>query len=153
MIESVNNQATIPVSSNRSNLGQVSNVLESDLDTINSSETLNLLTSSSKLIDEQLLDKLESDLKTARSEWSEVTGKLSEMRKEKSILSVRLRSKEEEIEQQLEKNQELRQTLRGAERVKRQQLDQIIGLQADLDREKQVRLDCELADLLTDFFY
>lgn len=65
------------------------------------------------------------------------------MRKEKSILSVRLRSKEEEIEQQLEKNQELRQSLRGAERVKRQQLDEIITLQADLDREKGSRLDCE----------
>lgn len=123
--------------------GQQQSVLESDLDKINPNETLNLLTSSSKAIDQQLLDKLESDLKTARSEWSEVTAKLSEMRKEKSLLSVRLRSKEEEIEQQLEKNQELRQTLRGAERIKRQQLDEIIGLQADLDREKGLRLDCK----------
>lgn len=53
---------------NQSTISNHGNLLESDLDTINPNETLNLLTKSSKLIDQQLLDKLESDLKTARSE-------------------------------------------------------------------------------------
>lgn len=86
-----------------------------------------------------LIEKLESDLRVARQEWSEMTAKLGEMRKEKSSLSLRLRSKEEEIEQQLEKNNELRQQLRCSERIKRQQLDELIQIQVDLDKEKQLR--------------
>lgn len=88
-----------------------------------------------------LLEKLETDLQVARQEWTEVSLKLGEMRKEKSTLSSRLRSKEEEMEQQLEKNNDLRQQLRNAERIKRQQLEEIIVLQTDLDKERQARID------------
>lgn len=86
-----------------------------------------------------LIMKLESDLRLARQEWSEVSARLGELRKEKTSLSTRLRSKEEEIEQQLEKNNDLRQQLRNAERIKRQQLDEIILLQSELDKERQLR--------------
>lgn len=68
-----------------------------------------------------------------------MSAKLGDMRKEKSTLSTRLRMKEEEIEQQLEKNNELRQQLRSAERIKRQQLDELIQIQVELDKEKQLR--------------
>lgn len=86
-----------------------------------------------------VVQKFESDLRLARQEWSEVSTKLGEMRKEKATLSTRLRSKEEEIEQQLEKNNDLRQQLRNAERIRRQQLDEIIVLQTELDKERQMR--------------
>lgn len=96
--------------------------------------------------------KLESDLRIARQEWSEVSLKLGEMRKEKTTLSTRLRSKEEEIEQQLEKNNELRQQLRNAERIKRQQLDEVIVLQGELDKERQLRKEGNCTLLFHDLF-
>lgn len=91
----------------------------------------------------EIVNKLECDLRTARQEWSEVTAKLGEMKKEKSSLSTRLRCKEEEIEQQLEKNNDLRQQLRNAERIKRQLLDQIMDLQNELEKERQLKVDCK----------
>ena len=90
-------------------------------------------------IDPEAVKKLEVDLRLARQEWSEVSAKLGEIRKEKSYLSSQLRSKEEEIEQQLEKNNDLRQQLRNAERIKRQQLEEILELRNDLERERQLR--------------
>ena len=90
-------------------------------------------------VDSETLKKLEGDLRLARQEWSEVSAKLGEIRKEKSTLSAHLRDKEEEIEQQLEKNNDLRQQLRNAERVKRQQLEEILQLRTELDQEKQLR--------------
>lgn len=90
-------------------------------------------------IDSETFKKLEGDLRLARQEWSEVSAKLGEIRKEKSTLSAHLRDKEEEIEQQLEKNNDLRQQLRNAERVKRQQLEEILELRTELDQEKQLR--------------
>lgn len=92
---------------------------------------------------EGAMQKLEVDLQVARSEWSELSAIVGEIRKEKNALSIKLRSKEEEIEQQLEKNSELRQQLRNAERTKRQQLEEIIGLQTEIDRERQMRKECE----------
>lgn len=100
----------------------------------------------------ETLSKLEGDLRTARQEWSEVTAKLGEMRKEKSSLSTRLRCKEEEIEQQLEKNNDLRQQLRNAERFKRQLLDQIMDLQNELAKERQLKVDGESCLLFFFFF-
>lgn len=101
----------------------------------------------------ETLNKLECDLRTARQEWSEVTAKLGEMRKEKSSLSSRLRCKEEEIEQQLEKNNDLRQQLRNAERFKRQLLDQIVDLQTELAKERNIRNDGESFCLLFFSFF
>jgi chromosome segregation ATPase len=92
---------------------------------------------------EGAMQKLEVDLQVARSEWSELSAIVGEIRKEKNALSIKLRSKEEEIEQQLEKNNELRQQLRNAERTKRQQLEEIIALQTEIDRERQMRKECE----------
>lgn len=89
------------------------------------------------------MHKLEVDLQVARQEWSELSAIVGEIRKEKNSLSHKLRSKEEEIEQQIEKNSELRQQLRNAERTKRQQLEEIIGLQTEIDRERHVRKECE----------
>jgi len=63
------------------------------------------------------------------------------MKKEKNSLSQRLRAKEEELEQQLEKNTQLRQQLRNAEKVKRQQIDDIVSLQTELDKERELRLE------------
>ncbi|CAK9250462.1 unnamed protein product, partial [Sphagnum jensenii] len=84
---------------------------------------------------------LENELRAARQEWSEVSGLLSDMKKEKNTLSSRLRSKEEELEQQLEKNTQLRQQLRNSEKVKRQQLDDIVVLQTELEKERQLRIE------------
>lgn len=92
---------------------------------------------------DEAMQKLEVDLQVARQEWSELSAIVGEIRKEKNALSLKLRSKEEEIEQQLEKNNELRQQLRNAERTKRQQLEDIIALQSEVDREKQIRKECE----------
>jgi response regulator of citrate/malate metabolism len=61
------------------------------------------------------------------------------MKKEKNSLSTRLRSKEEELEQQLEKNTQLRQQLRNSEKVKRQQLDDVVLLQTELEKERQLK--------------
>ena len=138
-VASVNNNHNAPynhVIVNHDNNVTVIETIDSDSGTM--SETKNDINSG----DNQLqLEKLESDLLLARQEWSEVSLKLGEMRKEKSSLSFKLRSKEEEIEQQLEKNNDLRQQLRTAERIKRQQLEEIIVLQTDLDKERQTRID------------
>lgn len=92
-------------------------------------------------VDPEAIRKLEGELRLARQEWSEVSAKLGEIRKEKSYLSAQLRSKEEEIEQQLEKNNDLRQQLRNAERVKRQQLEEVLELRGELEKERQLRKD------------
>lgn len=110
---------------------------------VDSSQNATSPDTSSSSNQNEILSKLESDLRTARQEWSEVTTKLGEMKKEKSFLSSRLRSKEEEIEQQLEKNNDLRQQLRNAERIKRQLLDQIMDLQNELEKERQLKVDCK----------
>ncbi|CAG2109207.1 unnamed protein product [Medioppia subpectinata] len=87
---------------------------------------------------------LETELKDARQEWSEVSALLADMKKEKNSLSLRLRAKEEELEQQLDKNTQLRQQLRNAEKVKRQQIDDIVALQTQLDKEQELRLEAQM---------
>ncbi|XP_054154350.1 serine/threonine-protein kinase Genghis Khan-like [Oppia nitens] len=93
------------------------------------------------------LDKsvtLENELKAARQEWSELSTLLTEMKKEKNSLSMRLRAKEEELEQQIEKNTQLRQQLRNVEKIKRQQIDDIVTLQAQLDKERELRIEAQM---------
>lgn len=92
---------------------------------------------------EERMQVLECELRTARQEWSEVTAVLGELRKEKINLSTRLRGKEEELEEQLEKISQLRQQMRNVERVKRQQLDDNIVLQSELEKERQLRKDVQ----------
>ena len=87
---------------------------------------------------------LENELRAARQEWSEVSGLLTEMKKEKNSISMRLRAKEEELEQQIEKNTQLRQQLRNSEKVKRQQLEDIVTLQTQLDKERELRIESKL---------
>ena len=65
------------------------------------------------------------------------------MRKEKALISAKLRSKEEEVETQLEKTYELRQELRDAEKLKRQQLETIMSLETELDKERQLRKESQ----------
>lgn len=83
--------------------------------------------------------QLESELRSARQEWSELSTILGEIRKEKSVISTRLREKEGELEEQLEKLAQLRQQLRNSERIKRQNLDEIEGVQKELEKERQLR--------------
>lgn len=97
-----------------------------------------------RLIDRSEFSKLETELWVARQEWTELSTKLNELRKEKNSILSRLRAKEEELEQSLEKIAELRQQLRNAERVKRQQLDDMITLQNELDKEKILRKETEV---------
>ena len=82
---------------------------------------------------------LENELLAVRQERGELSSKLIEMRNEKALIASKLRSKEEEIENQLEKTSEIRQQLRDAERLKRQHLESIINLETELDKEKQLR--------------
>ena len=82
---------------------------------------------------------LEKELTTLRKERNELSSKMIEIRNEKSLIATKLRSKEEEIENQLEKTSEIRQQLNDAERLKRQHLETIISLETELDREKQLR--------------
>lgn len=104
----------------------------------------NNATEGDRLIDSDEYTRLENELWVARHEWSELSTKLNEIRKEKNAVSSRLRGKEEELEQSLEKIAELRQQLRNAERVKRQQLDDMINLQNELDKEKIMRKESEI---------
>jgi len=90
--------------------------------------------------------KLEKELQVARQEWSELSSKMADLRKEKTIISSRLRSKEEDLEQQMEKIADLRQQLRNSEKIKRQQLDDLIVIQDNLDQEKKLRKDCNNID-------
>ena len=93
------------------------------------------------LLDSEKRVALENELRAARQEWSEVSGLLAEMKKEKNSLTNRLRAKEEELEQQLDKNTQLRQQLRNSEKVKRQQVDDIVALQTQLDKERELRIE------------
>lgn len=93
------------------------------------------------LQDSERRTTLENELRAARQEWSEVSNLLTEMKKEKNSLSLRLRAKEEELEQQIEKNTQLRQQLRNSEKVKRQQMDDIVALQTQLDKESELRIE------------
>ena len=117
---------------------------------------------SSSDIDHQALETiihLESRLKSATQEWSEMSNLLSEMKKEKNTLSTKLRVKEEELDEQIEKNSQLRTQIRSYEKNKRQHLEEIANLQTELNTLKVVRkqgsivLVCVLLFLLIKVFY
>jgi len=95
--------------------------------------------SSSSSQAKKIIMNLENELQLIRQERSELSAKLIEMRNEKSLIASKLRLKEEEIENQLDKTSEIRQQLRDAERLKRQHLEAIINLEGELDKEKQLR--------------
>lgn len=88
--------------------------------------------------------QLESDLTLAREQWTELSLLVSEIRKEKASLSSQLRSKEHEIEKQLEKMSELRKSLAGLEKIKHQQMEEISRLTMDLDRERHTSYNCQM---------
>jgi serine/threonine-protein kinase MRCK len=92
----------------------------------------------------QKISHLESQLQTVRHEWADLTAKLGELRKEKASLHSRLKSKEDEVAQQTETMDDLRQQLRNVDKFKRQQIEQVISLQSELDRERQLRKDNQL---------
>jgi serine/threonine-protein kinase MRCK len=93
--------------------------------------------------------QLESDLSLAREQWEELSILVSEIRKEKVSLSNQLRTKEHEVENQLEKMSELRQSLANIERARRQQTDEIARLTQELERERLMshNLQLEVANL------
>lgn len=78
---------------------------------------------------------LENRVKSAQQEWSEMSHLLAEMKKEKNALSNKLRLKEGELDEHIEKNSQLRQQLRNYEKIKRQHLEEIANLQAELDTQ------------------
>lgn len=82
---------------------------------------------------------LESRLKSANQEWSEMSNLLTEMKKEKNTLSNKLRIKEEELDEQIEKNSQLRTQMRSYEKTKRQHLEEIANLQTELNTLKVIR--------------
>ncbi|KAH9416425.1 hypothetical protein DERP_012853 [Dermatophagoides pteronyssinus] len=87
--------------------------------------------------DEQI--GLENRLKTIQQEYSEMSQLLAEVKKEKNSLSNKLRNKEGELDEHIEKNSQLRQQLRNYEKLKRQHLEEISSLQADLETQKILR--------------
>lgn len=89
------------------------------------------------------IQRLESDLSLARQQWSELSALVSEVRKEKTALSSQLRSKESELEEQLEKMSEVRKSLAGSDKIKRQQAEEIARLQLELEREKHTSQSCQ----------
>lgn len=97
-----------------------------------------------KKIDPTAYAKLENELWIARHEWSELSVKLNELRKEKNSISATLRVKEEDLERSLEKIIELRQQLRNADKVKRQQLEDMIQIQSELEKERQLRQEIQV---------
>lgn len=88
---------------------------------------------------DEVVEMLEVRLKAAQQEWSEMSHLLTEMKKEKNTLSNKLRVKEEELDEQIEKNSQLRQQLRNFEKTKRQHLEEIANLQSELDTQKILR--------------
>src|SRR5699024_10776168 len=82
---------------------------------------------------------LEGRLKAATQEWSEMSNLLTEMKKEKNTLSDKLRVKEEELDEQIEKNSQLRTQIRSYEKTKRGHLEEIANLQTELNTLKIVR--------------
>lgn len=79
---------------------------------------------------------LERRLKAAQSEWSEMSHLLTEMKKDKNILSEQLRLKEQELDEQIEKNSQLR---RNCEKIKRAQGEELATVQGELDSQKLLR--------------
>lgn len=82
------------------------------------------------------VQQLESDLSLARQQWVELSALVNDVRKEKASLSSQLRAKETEIEEQLEKMSDLRQTVAASEKLKRQQNEELARLGLELDRER-----------------
>lgn len=95
------------------------------------------------------IQQLESDLSLARQQWSELSVLVNEIRKEKIALSSQLRTKESELEEQLEKMSELRKSLANVEKAKRQQGEEITRLGHELDRERHTSysLQMEMSNL------
>lgn len=85
------------------------------------------------------INLLENHLKSAKQEWSEMFNLLTEMKKEKNILSDKLRIKEEELDEQIEKNSQLRTQLRNYEKTKRQHIEEIANLQGEVNTVRIVR--------------
>lgn len=90
------------------------------------------------------IQQLESDLSLARQQWSELSAMVGDVRKEKTALSAQLRSKESEMEKQLEKMSELRRSLANLDNVKRQQADEVARLTLELDRERRSHFSCQM---------
>jgi len=88
--------------------------------------------------------QLESDLNLAREQWTELSILVNDIRKEKSALSSQLRSKENEIESQLEKITEMRNTIACLEKMKRQQSEEVGKISIDLEREKHINYNYQM---------
>ncbi|UXI17092.1 general transcription factor IIH subunit 5 [Sarcoptes scabiei] len=85
------------------------------------------------------ISNLEHRLKSAQQEWSEMSHLLAEMKKDKNILSDKLRMKEQELDEHIDKNSQLRQQMRNFEKLKRQHLEEVSNLQAELEAQKIIR--------------
>lgn len=95
-------------------------------------------------LDPVSIQQLESDLSLARQQWSELSAMVGDIRKEKTALSAQLRSKESEMEEQLEKMSDLRKSLANEDKIKRQQADEIARLTLELDRERRSHYSCQM---------
>ncbi|OTF70190.1 hypothetical protein BLA29_006604, partial [Euroglyphus maynei] len=93
---------------------------------------------------------LENRLKTIQQEYGEMSQLLAEVKKEKNTLSNKLRIKEGELDEHIEKNSQLRQQLRNHEKIKRQHLEEISSLQAELETQKIMR---KQGMTISDVFY
>jgi len=87
----------------------------------------------------ETISLLESRLKAANQEWSEMSSLLSDMKKEKNTLSDKLRIKEEELDEQIEKNSQLRTQIRNHEKYKRQYIEEVNNLQAEVTTLRIIR--------------
>lgn len=114
---------------------------EHDVPSIKKSESTKLSNDDLNLVDVQ---QLETDLNVARQQWSELSVMVGDIRKEKTALSAQLRSKETEMEEQLEKMSELRKSLANDDKIKRQQIDEISRLSMELDRERRSHYTCQM---------
>lgn len=121
----------------------IDGVRESESDIASSAKSGNTQVSDDEL-NPINIQQLESDLSLARQQWSELSAMVGDIRKEKTVLSAQLRSKESEMEEQLERMSELRKTLANEDKVKRQQIEEIERLSSELDRERRSHFNSQM---------
>lgn len=126
-------------------LGRSTNIMDNDsVVPPSSARSSNVHSSYDDDLNQVDVRQLESDLSLAREQWTELSLLVSDIRKEKAALSSQLRSKEHEVEKQLEKMSELRKSMANFEKLKHQQAEEIARLNVELDRERRVNYGCHM---------
>lgn len=90
------------------------------------------------------IKQLETDLKAAQQQWSQLSVIVNDIRREKIILSDDLKLKEVELENQIEKTSEIRKKLATLEIAKRQLDSETSRLNFELDKERQANYHLQL---------